>query len=97
MAATITAPSNIPIRTSNALVPHSKPAVNSNESPGRKKPKNRPVSANTTATSKVNPPTAIMLSGLKSCLINSQNSVIEDGKYQNKFWDTREECKRLDD
>jgi hypothetical protein len=37
-------------------VPHNKPATNNKESPGKKNPKNKPVSANTTKSSNDKPP-----------------------------------------
>jgi hypothetical protein len=42
-----------------------KPAVNSSESPGKKNPKKRPVSAKTTIRSSATPPILIIVSGLR--------------------------------
>lgn len=44
-------------------VAQSKPAVNKSESPGRKKPKNKPFSINTTANNKIKPPFSMIYFG----------------------------------
>jgi hypothetical protein len=53
----------------NLIIPveQNSPAVNSKESPGRKKPTKRPVSANTIKSRRYIPPYMIMLSGFTSC------------------------------
>jgi hypothetical protein len=47
---------SVKMLTSKIGVPHNNPETNSNESPGKKNPKNKPVSANTTNSSKDKPP-----------------------------------------
>jgi hypothetical protein len=43
----------------SGLVAHNNPEININESPGKKKPTNNPVSANTTNIIRNNPPCSI--------------------------------------